>query len=156
MSTVMHSSHHPQSHSADWECATPVQNKAMLQRQYRAKEAHALVQLQKILRDISRDADTHQTRLETIFQATEMIKSLYRRNTMLQELHKVPHLEPGHGTTAAFNYHLVQYPLVDWQWGNDHVDERHQYSAGVWSPPLTTIPTSLNSVAISGDRSFQH
>lgn len=94
----MHSSHHPQSHSADLECATPAQDKAMLQRQYRAKEAHALAQLQKLLRDISRDADTHQTRLETIVQAIEMIKSLYRHNTMLQELH----LEPGHSTTAAF------------------------------------------------------
>ncbi|KAG2343023.1 hypothetical protein BDR05DRAFT_316246 [Suillus weaverae] len=126
MSTIMHplASHHPQSHSADLERASSARDKAMLQRQYRAKEAHALAQLQKLLHDISRGADTHQTRLGTIVQATEMIRFLYYRTTMLQELHELPHPEPGHSVTAAFNCHLFQHPLADWQWDDDHVDER--------------------------------
>lgn len=99
----------------------------MLQRQYRTKEAHALAQLQKLLRDISQVADTHQTRLATIVQATDMIKFLYFRNNMVQELHELPRLEPGHGATVAVDCHLDQCSLADWQWGNDHVDGRQQH-----------------------------
>ncbi|KAG2356088.1 hypothetical protein BDR07DRAFT_1424247 [Suillus spraguei] len=105
----MYSSQHSQSHYADLGGVTPAQNKAMLQRQYRAKEAHALFQLQKLLRDISRGPDVHQTRLQTIVQATEMIKSLYCCNAMLQELHESPHLEPGHNATAASNHHPGEF-----------------------------------------------
>ncbi|KAG2056019.1 hypothetical protein BDR06DRAFT_953450 [Suillus hirtellus] len=83
-SMVMHSFHHSQSHSASLERASSAQDKAMLQRQYRAKESHALAQLQKLLHDISPSADTYLTRLGTIVQATEMIKFLHYRNTMLE------------------------------------------------------------------------
>ncbi|KAG2069544.1 hypothetical protein BDR04DRAFT_682566 [Suillus decipiens] len=156
MSTIMYSSHHSQSYSADLEGATPAQDKAMLQRQYRAKEAHALFQLQKLLRDISQGPDVHQTRLQTIVQATEMLKSLYCRNAMLQELHQSPHLEPGHSATAAFNYHLIQHTVADWQWDNVHMNE---HSAGAWdsrSPAIPGCPTSPNGDAMSGSRSLQH
>ncbi|KIK46190.1 hypothetical protein CY34DRAFT_800703 [Suillus luteus UH-Slu-Lm8-n1] len=121
------SSHQSQSHFAGLERTSSAQDKAMLQRQYRTKEAHALAQLQKLLRDISQVADTHQTRLATIVQATDMIKFLYFRNNMVQELHELPRLEPGHGATVAVDCHLDQCSLADWQWGNDHVDERQQH-----------------------------
>lgn len=155
----MQSSHQSQSHFAGLERTSSAQDKAMLQRQYRTKEAHALAQLQKLLRDISRVADTHQTRLATIVQATDMIQFLYCRNNMLQELYELPHPEPGHSATAAFDCHLVQCSLADCQRGNDHVDERQQHSVGPWNPPLTTFPdcpTSLNGIAMSGDRSFRY
>jgi hypothetical protein len=169
----------------------------MLQRRYRTKEAQALAQLQKLLRNISQVADTHQSRLATILQgntilpttpnrgvvtiftaATDMIKSLYCHNNMLQELHDLPHPEPEHGATAAFDCHLgelsalvrhstgqltyfapAQCSLADSQWGNDNVDERQQHSVGPWNLPLTAFPdcpTSLNGVAMSGNRSFRH
>ncbi|KAG2134824.1 hypothetical protein DEU56DRAFT_913602 [Suillus clintonianus] len=153
----MHSPYHPQ--SSDSGRTSSAQDKAMLQRQYRAKEADALAQLRELLRGISQGADAHQTRLETIVQATEMIEYLYRRNTMLQELHELPRPEPGHGATAVFNSHLVQvqHPFAGWRWGNDHADERHQYSADTWHPPtMSGCPTSLYGVAMSGDRSLRH
>lgn len=52
----------------DSERASLTQDKAKLQRQYRAKEADAFAELQKLLRDISQGTDVPQTRLETIFQ----------------------------------------------------------------------------------------
>lgn len=152
-------SHQSQSHFAGLERTSSAQDKAMLQRQYRTKEAQALAQLQKLLRDISQVADTHQTRLATILQATDMIKSLYCHNNMLQELHDLPHPEPDHGATAAFDCHLAQCSLADSQWGNDHVDERQHYSVDPWNLPLTAFPdcpTSFNGVAMSGNRSFRH
>ncbi|KAG1862436.1 hypothetical protein C8R48DRAFT_834105 [Suillus tomentosus] len=152
-SVVMHSFHHSQSHSARLERASSAQDKAMLQRQYRAKEAHALAQLQKLLHDISPGADTYLTRLGTIVQATEMIKFLHYRNTMLEELHESPHPEPGYGATASIDCYLVQHPLADWRWGNDHVDERHQHSDGAWN---LGCPTTLNGVAMSSNRSVWH
>lgn len=96
----------------------------------------------------------------TIFTAaTDMIKSLYCHNNMLQELHDLPHPEPDHGATAAFDCHLAQCSLADSQWGNDHVDERQHYSVDPWNLPLTAFPdcpTSFNGVAMSGNRSFRH
>lgn len=38
--------------------------------------------------------------------ATDMIKFLYFRNNMVQELHELPRLEPGHGATVAVDCHL--------------------------------------------------
>ncbi|KAG0702040.1 hypothetical protein DFH29DRAFT_875459 [Suillus ampliporus] len=159
----MHSSYHPQSYSVDSERTSPAQaDKATLQRQYRAKESDALAQLQKLLRDISRGADTPQTRLEIIVQATETIRHLYRRNT---EYREPPHAEPAH-SAAVSNSHTaqVQHPF-EWQWYNDHADERHQStehppmtnSADGWNPPMMQgCPTFVNDVPMSGDRFFRH
>lgn len=44
--------------------------------------------------------------------ATDMIKFLYCRNNMLQELHELPHPEPGHGATAAFDCHLGEFSAL--------------------------------------------
>ncbi|KAG1748321.1 uncharacterized protein EDB91DRAFT_1079305 [Suillus paluster] len=115
MSSVMHSSYHPQSHPVDAERGSSAQDKAMLQRQYRANEKEALAQLQKSLRDITRSTD-NLTRLETIVKATEVIKHLHRR---LKELQKSPYAQPD-DSAAVFNSHPAQvHQLPDWPWLND-------------------------------------
>ena len=68
MPSIIDSFYHPQTSSADSERTNPAQDKAKLQRQYRAKEAVAILELQKLIRDISGGADDPQTRLETIVQ----------------------------------------------------------------------------------------
>lgn len=54
--------------SAKSESASPAQQKAKMQQQYRAKEADAIEELRKLLCDISRSTATRQTRIETIVQ----------------------------------------------------------------------------------------
>jgi hypothetical protein len=44
--------------------------------------------------------------VKTFTAATDMIKFLYYRNNILQKLHELPHPEPGHTATAAFDYYL--------------------------------------------------
>jgi len=66
MSSITYSSDDLQMFPPDSEYASPAHDKARLQRQYRAKEADALAELQKVLYDISRGATTPQTRIETI------------------------------------------------------------------------------------------
>lgn len=58
---------------ADSERASLAQDKAKLQRLYRAKEANAVAELQKLLRDITQRTDVPQTRLETIVQGKPIL-----------------------------------------------------------------------------------
>ncbi|OAX38258.1 hypothetical protein K503DRAFT_172723 [Rhizopogon vinicolor AM-OR11-026] len=146
----MHSSDHPQVYSIDSERANPTQDKAKLQRQYRAKETVAFAELQKLLRDISRGTEAPLTRLETIVQATETIKHLYH-DTISQRFHGPPLPVPDH-STVDFNSHLaqVQHSSTDWHsFYSDLVDERPQltgmrqhapvvHSSGMWNPPVSS------------------
>ncbi|OJA13337.1 hypothetical protein AZE42_05588 [Rhizopogon vesiculosus] len=156
----MHSSDHPQMYHTNSERASPAQDKARLQQQYRAKETVALAELKKLLRDISRGTEAPQTRLETIVQATETIKHLYH-HTMSQGFHGPPPPAPDH-STVDFNSHLAQaqHSSTDWHsFYSDLVDERPQLtgmrrhapvvpSSGVWNPPVSS------DMSMMPDRSF--